>query len=53
MCSAGGSFGVELEGGMEPHENGRNHCGKKFKGIGTNSRCPKCQSRDNKCIEYL
>jgi len=53
MCSVGDSFGVELEGGMEPHEYLCNQCGKKFKGIGTNLRCPKCHSTDNKCIEKL
>lgn len=51
MCSVGDSFGVELEGGMEPHEYVCNHCGKSFKGIGTGQKCPKCHSTDVKCIE--
>ena len=51
MCSVGDSFGVELETDMEPHDYVCNQCGKKFKGIGTNLRCPKCHSTDNKRIE--
>jgi rubrerythrin len=51
MCSVGDSFGVELEEGVEPHDYVCNQCGKKFKGIGTNLRCPKCHSTDNKCVE--
>jgi Zn finger protein HypA/HybF involved in hydrogenase expression len=51
MCSVGDSFGIEIEGGMEPHEYVCNHCGKEFKGIGAGQRCPKCHSTDVKCIE--
>ncbi len=51
MCSVGDSFGVELEEGMEPHQYECNQCSKKFKGIGTNLRCPKCHSKDITCIE--
>ncbi|HEX7575149.1 MAG TPA: hypothetical protein VF360_02130 [Candidatus Methanoperedens sp.] len=51
MCSVGDSFGVELETGMKPHEYVCNHCGKKFKDMGTNLCCPKCHSTDNKRIE--
>ncbi|CAG0997181.1 MAG: hypothetical protein OIN86_17375 [Candidatus Methanoperedens sp.] len=51
MCSVGDSFGVELEGGMESHKYLCNHCSKMFKGIGTNLKCPKCFSKDIKCVE--
>ncbi len=51
MCSVGDSFGVELESGVEPRNYTCNNCGKKFKGIGTNLLCPKCHSKDIKCIE--
>jgi Zn finger protein HypA/HybF involved in hydrogenase expression len=51
MCSVGDSFGVEFEGGMEPHEYECNHCGKIFKDIGSGQTCPNCHSRDVKCIE--
>jgi len=51
MCSVGDSFGVELEGGMEVHEYVCNNCGKSFKGIGSNVGCPKCRSKDVKCID--
>ncbi|HEY9206058.1 MAG TPA: hypothetical protein VIO58_09060 [Candidatus Methanoperedens sp.] len=51
MCSVGDSFGVELEGGMEAHEYVCNNCGKSFKGIGSNLVCPKCRSKDVKCMD--
>jgi rubrerythrin len=51
MCSVGDSFGVELGEGTDMHEYVCNDCGKKFKGIGTNVRCPKCQSKNTKCME--
>jgi len=51
MCSVGDSFGVELEGGMEVHEYVCNHCGKSFRAVGSIVDCPKCRSKDVKCIE--
>ncbi|VVB90380.1 Uncharacterised protein [uncultured archaeon] len=51
MCSVGDSFGMEIEGGTEVHYYVCNHCSKKFKGIGINMTCPKCHSKDVKCIE--
>ncbi len=51
MCSVGDSFGVEIEGGMEVHQYKCNHCSKTFKGIGANVKCPKCNSKDVKCLE--
>ncbi len=50
MCSVGDSFGVELSSGTDMHEFECNACSKKFKGIGTNVRCPKCHSKDVKCL---
>lgn len=51
MCSVGDAFPVEIEGGMDMHEYVCNECGKEFKGIGGNVRCPKCHSTDVKCIK--
>ncbi len=51
MCSVGDTMGMEIEGGIEPHEYVCNHCGKKFKAIGKNVSCPKCFSKDVRCIE--
>ncbi len=51
MCSVGDSFGVEIEGGTEVHYYACNKCGKEFKGIGINVRCPKCNSLDVKCTD--
>jgi Zn finger protein HypA/HybF involved in hydrogenase expression len=51
MCSVGDSFGVELENGIDMYEYSCNSCGKKFKGIGTNVRCPKCHGKDVKCLD--
>jgi Zn finger protein HypA/HybF involved in hydrogenase expression len=50
MCSVGDSFGVELESGTDMLEYVCNTCSEKFKGIGTNVRCPKCHSKDVKWV---
>lgn len=51
MCSVGDSFGVELQSGAtDMYEFVCNDCSKKFKGIGTNVRCPKCHSKNVTCL---
>ena len=51
MCSVGDSFDIEIEGGMDVHKYECRQCNNTFKGIGANLRCPKCQSKDVKCLD--
>jgi cytochrome c-type biogenesis protein CcmH/NrfF len=41
MCSVGDMFDVDISGDATMSEY---ECGKEFKGIGKNLRCPKCHS---------
>ena len=44
MCSVGDAFEVDITGDAELCDYVCNKCGKKFKGLGTNLRCPACHS---------
>ncbi len=44
VCSVGDMFDVDISGSAEMCEYICNECGKEFKGIGKNLRCPACHS---------
>ena len=44
MCSVGDSFNVEIAEDIIMCEYVCKDCGKEFKGIGTNLKCPACKS---------
>jgi DNA-directed RNA polymerase subunit RPC12/RpoP len=44
MCSVGDMFDVDISGDATMSEYVCSDCGKEFKGIGKNLRCPKCHS---------
>jgi DNA-directed RNA polymerase subunit RPC12/RpoP len=44
MCSVGDMFDVDISGDTTMSEYVCSDCGKEFKGIGKNLRCPKCHS---------
>lgn len=44
MCSVGDAFEVDISGDAELCEYVCRECGKEFKGIGKNLRCPACHS---------
>lgn len=44
MCSVGEMPDVDISGKAEWREYICNDCGKEFKGIGKNLRCPACHS---------
>ena len=44
MCSVGDMFDVDISGDATMSEYECGECGKEFKGIGKNLRCPKCHS---------
>jgi len=44
MCSVGDMFDVDISGDATMGEYICDDCGKEFKGIGKNLRCPKCHS---------
>jgi rubrerythrin len=44
MCSVGDMFDVDISGDATMSEYICSDCGKEFKGIGKNLRCPVCHS---------
>lgn len=48
MCSVGDMFDVDISGDATMREYVCSDCGKEFKGIGKNLRCPRCHSMNVK-----
>lgn len=44
MCSVGDMFDVDVSGDATIRQYKCNDCGKEFKGIGNNLKCPSCRS---------
>lgn len=50
MCSVGDSFNIDIAEDVKPSEYKCGDCGKIFKGIGVNIKCPKCNSGNTKIV---
>jgi Zn finger protein HypA/HybF involved in hydrogenase expression len=50
MCSVGDAFNIDIEEDVGFCEMVCNNCGKQFKGIGKDIKCPKCHSADTSII---
>lgn len=44
MCSVGDAFNIDIEEDIKMSEYTCKDCGKEFKGIGKNLKCPVCKS---------
>ncbi len=47
MCSVGDMFDIDISGEAKVSEYICRDCGKEFKGIGKNLRCPACHSMNS------
>jgi rubrerythrin len=50
MCSVGDSFSIDLAEGITSRNYKCKGCGKQFKGIGTNPKCPECDSANTETL---
>lgn len=44
MCSVGDSFNIDISNDVTPRSYRCKDCGKEYRGIGTNPKCPECDS---------
>ena len=50
MCSVGDSFNIDIAEGIKTSEYECEDCGRKFKGIGKNVKCPNCSSGNTRMM---